>query len=68
LLDLKIYCVQGLYVEMKFEKPSRIQAMTLPMILTPPYKDLIAQVGWEGDVCQQVMRGMRLRSSEFAGV
>lgn len=36
--------MQGLYVEMKFEKPSRIQATTLPMIMTPPYKDLIAQV------------------------
>ncbi|KAL6759166.1 P-loop containing nucleoside triphosphate hydrolase protein [Haematococcus lacustris] len=35
--------LKGLYVEMKFEKPSRIQATTLPMILTPPYKDLIAQ-------------------------
>jgi ATP-dependent RNA helicase DDX19/DBP5 len=34
---------QGLYVEMKFERPSRIQATTLPMILTPPHKDLIAQ-------------------------
>jgi len=30
---------------MKFERPSRIQASTLPMILTPPFKDLIAQVG-----------------------
>ncbi|GAB2215139.1 hypothetical protein Drorol1_Dr00019516, partial [Drosera rotundifolia] len=28
---------------MKFERPSRIQAMTLPMILSPPYKDLVAQ-------------------------
>jgi hypothetical protein len=28
---------------MKFERPSRIQSSTLPMILTPPYKDLIAQ-------------------------
>lgn len=28
---------------MKFERPSRIQALTLPMVLTPPYKDLIAQ-------------------------
>ncbi len=38
-------CVsQGLYVEMKFERPSRIQSTTLPMILSPPYKDLIAQV------------------------
>ena len=29
---------------MKFEKPSRIQAKTLPMILQPPYRSLIAQV------------------------
>lgn len=29
---------------MKFEKPSRIQALTLPMILKPPYRSLIAQV------------------------
>lgn len=29
---------------MKFEKPSRVQAMTLPMILTQPYRSLIAQV------------------------
>jgi hypothetical protein len=35
---------QGLYVDMKFERPSKIQALTLPMILTPPFKDLIAQV------------------------
>ncbi len=28
---------------MKFERPSKIQALTLPMILTPPHKDLIAQ-------------------------
>lgn len=38
-------CVlQGIYTEMKFEKPSRIQALTLPMILTPPHRSLIAQV------------------------
>ena len=36
--------MQGLYTEMKFEKPSRIQAKTLPMILQPPYRSLIAQV------------------------
>ena len=30
---------------MKFEKPSRIQATTLPMILQPPFRSLIAQVG-----------------------
>eukprot|EP00899_Mesostigma_viride_P000587 jgi/Mesvir1/10529/Mv21769-RA.1 len=35
--------LKGLYNEMKFEKPSRIQAQTLPMILTPPYANLIAQ-------------------------
>ena len=28
---------------MKFEKPSKIQAETLPMILTPPHRNLIAQ-------------------------
>ncbi|RVW47950.1 DEAD-box ATP-dependent RNA helicase 38 [Vitis vinifera] len=28
---------------MKFERPSKIQAISLPMILTPPYKNLIAQ-------------------------
>jgi superfamily II DNA/RNA helicase len=28
---------------MKFQKPSKIQAISLPMIMTPPYKDLIAQ-------------------------
>ena len=37
--------LQGLYVEMKFERPSKVQALTLPMILTPPHRDLIAQVG-----------------------
>ncbi len=35
---------QGLYTEMKFERPSRIQATTLPMILQPPYRSMIAQV------------------------
>ena len=28
---------------MKFERPSRIQATTLPMILQPPYEHMIAQ-------------------------
>ena len=35
--------LKGLYVEMRFERPSKIQAVTLPMILTPPHKNLIAQ-------------------------
>ncbi|CAN1770441.1 DEAD-box ATP-dependent RNA helicase 38 [Linum perenne] len=42
-LSLSPELLKGLYVEMKFEKPSKIQAISLPMMLTPPYKDLIAQ-------------------------
>ncbi|KAL5563780.1 hypothetical protein UlMin_033527 [Ulmus minor] len=43
--DLKLSpeLLKGLYVEMKFQKPSQIQAISLPMILTSPYKDLIAK-------------------------
>ncbi|CAL9093939.1 unnamed protein product [Musa acuminata var. zebrina] len=43
--DLKLSdeLIKGLYVEMGFSRPSKIQAITLPMILTPPYKDLVAQ-------------------------
>ncbi|KAL2622656.1 hypothetical protein R1flu_002861 [Riccia fluitans] len=42
-LNLSPALLRGIYSEMKFEKPSRIQAETLPMILTPPYQNLIAQ-------------------------
>lgn len=42
-LNLSPELLKGLYVEMKFQKPSKIQAISLPMILTPPYKNLIAQ-------------------------
>ncbi|KAA8516624.1 hypothetical protein F0562_016870 [Nyssa sinensis] len=42
-LNLSSELLKGLYVEMKFERPSKIQAISLPMILTPPYKNLIAQ-------------------------
>jgi hypothetical protein len=35
--------LKGLHEEMGFSRPSKIQAITLPMILTPPYKDLVAQ-------------------------
>ncbi|KAI8563195.1 hypothetical protein RHMOL_Rhmol03G0093800 [Rhododendron molle] len=42
-LTLSPDLLKGLYVEMKFERPSKIQAHSLPMILTPPYKHLIAQ-------------------------
>lgn len=42
-LGLSAELLQGLYSEMKFERPSRIQAQTLPMILAPPYTSMIAQ-------------------------
>ncbi|CAO2839444.1 unnamed protein product [Amaranthus hypochondriacus] len=42
-LNLSEELLKGLYVVMRFERPSKIQAITLPMILTPPYKNLIAQ-------------------------
>eukprot|EP01018_Ginkgo_biloba_P040532 Gb_30740 [translate_table: standard] len=42
-LNLSPELLRGLYSEMGFEKPSKIQAITLPMILTPPYQNLIAQ-------------------------
>ncbi|CAH8320500.1 unnamed protein product [Eruca vesicaria subsp. sativa] len=42
-LNLSPELMKGLYVEMKFEKPSKIQAISLPMIITPPHKHLIAQ-------------------------
>ncbi|KAL9238830.1 hypothetical protein vseg_013203 [Gypsophila vaccaria] len=42
-LNLSEELLKGLYVEMGFERPSKIQAITLPMILTPPHKNLIAQ-------------------------
>ncbi|KAI9121931.1 hypothetical protein K1719_006620 [Acacia pycnantha] len=42
-LNLSAELLKGLYVEMKFQKPSKIQAISLPMILSPPHKDLIAQ-------------------------
>nr|XP_016447232.1 PREDICTED: DEAD-box ATP-dependent RNA helicase 38-like isoform X1 [Nicotiana tabacum]XP_016447233.1 PREDICTED: DEAD-box ATP-dependent RNA helicase 38-like isoform X2 [Nicotiana tabacum] len=42
-LNLSPELLKGLYVEMKFERPSKIQEISLPMILTPPYKNLIAQ-------------------------
>ncbi|XWS55921.1 hypothetical protein CRYUN_Cryun09bG0041600 [Craigia yunnanensis] len=42
-LNLSPELLKGLYVEMKFEKPSKIQAVSLPMILNPPCMDLIAQ-------------------------
>ncbi|KAI3909814.1 hypothetical protein MKW92_004718 [Papaver armeniacum] len=42
-LGLSEELLKGLYVEMRFNKPSKIQSVTLPMILKPPYKDLVAQ-------------------------
>jgi ATP-dependent RNA helicase DDX19/DBP5 len=41
------FILQAIYTEMKFERPSKIQATTLPMILRRSeagiFKDLIAQ-------------------------
>ena len=42
-LNLSPELLRGLQEEMGFKRPSRIQAETLPMILTPPFRDLIAQ-------------------------
>ncbi|OVA00946.1 Helicase [Macleaya cordata] len=42
-LNLSEDLLKGLYVEMEFSHPSKIQSISLPMILTPPYKHLIAQ-------------------------
>nr|XP_010932660.1 DEAD-box ATP-dependent RNA helicase 38 [Elaeis guineensis] len=42
-LPLSRELLKGLKLEMNFSKPSKIQAVTLPMILTPPHKDLVAQ-------------------------
>ncbi|KAI3885371.1 hypothetical protein MKX03_035894 [Papaver bracteatum] len=42
-LNLSRELLMGLYVEMNFKTPSKIQSVTLPMILIPPYKDLVAQ-------------------------
>ncbi|KAG9455335.1 hypothetical protein H6P81_008239 [Aristolochia fimbriata] len=42
-LNLSQELLRGLYTEMLFKKPSKIQAISLPMILTPPYKNLVAQ-------------------------
>ncbi|CAN6302222.1 unnamed protein product [Urochloa humidicola] len=43
--DLKLSpeLLKGLHDEMGFSRPSKIQAITLPMIFTSPYKDLVAQ-------------------------
>lgn len=42
-LDLPTDLLKGLYLEMHFERPSRIQALTLPMILDKRHQGMIAQ-------------------------
>ncbi|KAI3724126.1 hypothetical protein L2E82_35893 [Cichorium intybus] len=42
-LNLSPELLKGLYIQMNFEKPSKIQSISLQMILTPPFKNLIAQ-------------------------
>ncbi|KAM0023626.1 putative RNA helicase [Helianthus debilis subsp. tardiflorus] len=41
-LNLSPELMKALYEEMKFVRPSKFQSKILPMILTPPYKNLIA--------------------------
>lgn len=47
-LGLSQELLKGLYSEMRFERPSKIQAETLPMILTPPFRNLVAQARARG--------------------
>ncbi|KAL2454280.1 DEAD-box ATP-dependent RNA helicase 38 [Abeliophyllum distichum] len=42
-LNLSPELMECLDIEMKFERPSKIQAISLPKILNPPYKNVIAQ-------------------------
>uniref|UniRef100_A0A7S0YU80 RNA helicase n=1 Tax=Polytomella parva TaxID=51329 RepID=A0A7S0YU80_9CHLO len=42
-LGLSEELLKGIYAEMGFSHPSKIQATTLPMILKKPYTDLVAQ-------------------------
>ncbi|MFS8013243.1 putative RNA helicase [Helianthus anomalus] len=41
-LNLSPELMKALYEEMKFVRPNKFQSKILPMILTPPYKNLIA--------------------------
>ena len=43
-LGLHPNLLRGLYDEMNFETPSKIQAQVLPLVLERSYKSLIAQV------------------------
>ncbi|GJM93736.1 hypothetical protein PR202_ga10321 [Eleusine coracana subsp. coracana] len=53
--DLKLSpeLLKGLHDGMGFSCPSKIRAITLPMILAPPYKDLVAQAhnGYSKTTC-----------------
>ena len=42
-LGLKETLLKGIFNEMKFERPSQVQAETLPLVLNPPFPNLIAQ-------------------------
>ncbi|XRB17519.1 DEAD-box ATP-dependent RNA helicase 38 [Pseudoscourfieldia marina] len=42
-LGLSKELLEGLYSGMKFQAPSKIQARTLPLILSPPYSNIVAQ-------------------------
>ncbi|CAN8327245.1 unnamed protein product [Cochlearia groenlandica] len=42
-LNLSPELIKGLYDEMKFQKPMNFQAKSLPIIINPPHKHLIAR-------------------------
>ncbi|XP_076948399.1 DEAD-box ATP-dependent RNA helicase 38-like [Bidens hawaiensis] len=42
-LNISPELMKGLCVDMKFVRPTKIQSMSFPMILTPPYKNVMVQ-------------------------
>ena len=42
-LGLREELLKGIFNVMKFERPSKVQSETLPLVLNPPFKNLIAQ-------------------------
>ena len=64
-LKLPASLLQGLYTEMKFQRPSRVQGQTLPMIFAPPFLSLIAQVRWlYGHICEGVAASINAGSCD----
>ena len=59
-LKLPASLLQGLYTEMKFQRPSRVQGQTLPMIFAPPFLSLIAQVRLLYDTFVKVLQHQQM--------